>query len=277
MVQQISGRKLFREAVQAASLRELDTQWERRAVDAASELFDAGGLLLLGEIHGVVENAAVIYTLARRFGLRVLALEWDHRLEPVVGEYLASGRLDVEAMPSSADGRVTPGHFALLAALRRERLLDRLVLFDGYAYDVIGEPDFWNRRDKRMAEVLLHSLPPDQPGLVVAGGLHTLVDPIPLTGEGASVRWRSLAAGMPGIDVLYPMGARLAENRRSVASGRIAYGSGACNNLGIRSFPPREAGPATPRFRLSGDGTFVYDLPVATPAVCPDPPGEPPR
>ena len=275
MVQAVAGRELFREAAEAASVAELPTEWEQQALETATELFGGSGLLLLGEIHGVAENAEIIYTIARRFGIGTLALEWDHRFHPVVEQYLETGRLDVDAMPRSADGRVTPGHLALLAALRNHGLLDRLVLFDGYAYDAVGEPDFWNRRDERMAEVLIRSLAPDQPALVVAGGLHTLVHPIQLRGEDVSARGRALAASMPGVDVLYPMGVRLAQMQRPVSSGRIGYGSGACNNLGIRPLPTLEAAPAVPRFRLSADGAFVYEVPVATPAIVPyfpDPP-----
>lgn len=272
MVQSLAGRELFREAVKGASVAEFPTEWEEPALEAAAELFGRSGLLLLGEIHGVEENASVIYTFARHFGIAALALEWDHRFHPVVEEYLETGRLDVDAMPPSADGRVTPAHFALLSALRRDGLLERLVLFDGHAYDLIDESDFWNLRDGRMAQVVLRCLAPDRPGLVVAGGLHTLVEPIALTGEGVSQRGRSLARSMPGVDVLYPMGARLAESQRSVRSGRIAYGSGACNNFGIRPLPTREAAPAVPRFRLIADGTFLYEVPMASAAIAPDPP-----
>ena len=272
MVQLSAGRELFRKALDSASVVELTTDWKQPALDAAAQLLGDHGLLLLGEIHGVAENPLVIYTLARRFGIRALALEWDHRFYAVVEQYLKTGQLDIDAMPRSSDGRVTPEHFAVLAALRDHGLLHRLVLFDGYGHDVVGDPDFWNLRDDRMADVVLRSLGPDEACLVVAGGLHTLVEPIRLTGEEVSQRGRSLAASMPGVEVLYPMGERLAQSGRLVSSGRISYGAGACNNLGIRPLPPHPATPAVPQFRLAGDGSFVYVVPTAHPAVVPDPP-----
>jgi hypothetical protein len=141
-------------------------------VDAAAGVrlrakLGAGGPILVGERHGVEQNPLVAYTLARRFGLRVLALEWSTDLQPAVDAFLAGGPLAVAPFTDSGDGRITAGHFAVLRALRRDGLLDRAILFDPSPW-----PGTWSQRDRRMAERLLQETR-TAPALVMAGGLHT--------------------------------------------------------------------------------------------------------
>jgi hypothetical protein len=133
----------------------------------------AGGPVLLGEKHGAAENPLQVFALMRRFDLRVLALEWDADLTPALDAYLATGDLDgwPPQLAWSSDGRITAGHLAVLRALRGGGHLDRVVLFDGYW---AGD---WNERDRMMAERLLAGIAGAPPALVVAGNLHTRLQP----------------------------------------------------------------------------------------------------
>lgn len=141
-------------------------------VDAAAAVrldakLEAGGPVLVGERHGVEQNALVAHTLMRRFGVRVLGLEWPADLQPAVDAFLAGGRLQAETFADSGDGRVTAGHFAVMRALRLERLLDRVVLFDPSPW-----PPTWSERDRAMAARLLGEAGAAT-ALVMAGSLHT--------------------------------------------------------------------------------------------------------
>jgi len=187
------------------------------SVPAAARLrakLAAGGPVLVGERHGIEQNPLVAYTLMRRLGVRVLALEWQAELAAVVDGFVAGGGLDFEPLAGRDDGRVTAGHFAVLRAMRRDGLLDRVVLFDPPA-----APRTWSERDWGMAVRLLDEVG-TAPALVMAGSLHTRLrrhrhgEPMgahvarvrPGTVE---VRVRYPAAAPPGPCTLRPAGAWL--------------------------------------------------------------------
>jgi hypothetical protein len=81
-------------------LSEIPVDFEPRAEAALRAALAQSRLMLLGEVHGVEENPAVIYTLFRRFEFAALALEWP-------------SSIDLRNPMLSADGRITPRHFEL--------------------------------------------------------------------------------------------------------------------------------------------------------------------
>jgi hypothetical protein len=163
------------------------------------------GMVLCGEIHGIAENPAIAYSLMLALDLQALALEWPPTIRPVVASFLASGRLDPDAVldaPAqqqfwSGDGRITAGHFALLQRLAREDRLKRLVLFDeplepfppppprpgsGRSDDatlgtLAPETWDWSARDQAMARAVLAGRADGVPMLLMAGNLHTQLRP----------------------------------------------------------------------------------------------------
>lgn len=146
----------------------LRVRFDADAVAGASEGLASTGLFLLGEKHRQTQTPRAIYTLMRRLDIRGLALEWESELRPLVDAFLAE-RVD-PSVALSEDGRITEGHFALLARLHDERRLERLVLMDETSRDWTGH---WTERDAGMARRLLGERDPAVPTLVVAGGFHT--------------------------------------------------------------------------------------------------------
>jgi hypothetical protein len=159
---------VFHDAVAAYSVHELPARFDAAALAAATSRSRATGLFLLGERHKRTEPPRAIYTLMRRLDFRGLALEWESDLRPLVDAYLAE-RVDASAALSE-DGRVTEGHFAVLAHLRDEGRLEHLVLMDETSREWTGH---WTERDAGMARTLLRDRNPAVPTLVVAGGFHT--------------------------------------------------------------------------------------------------------
>ncbi|HEY7200072.1 MAG TPA: hypothetical protein VIC57_07675 [Candidatus Dormibacteraeota bacterium] len=186
----------FLRAIDDFAVGDLDLEVEPPALARLSAKVDAGGPILVGERHGVEQNPLVAYTLMRRFGLRVLALEWAADLRPVIDRFLAEGALDVARLADSADGRITAGHFAVLRALRRDGALDRVVLFDPVPW-----PGTWSERDRGMAAHVLQETG-QATALVMAGSLHT--------------RLRRHRHGEP-------MGAHLAHARSGAVEVRLRY------------------------------------------------------
>jgi hypothetical protein len=204
-------------------LTELPTDLEPRAEEALRAALVRTRLMLLGEVHGVAENPAVIYTLFRRFGFSALALEWPPHL-------------DLRSPMASEDGRITPRHFELLAQLEQEGLLKHLTLFDS------GWDGTWTGRDRAMASTLLAGRRQDLTTLAIAGNLHT--------------QTRLLSHG-------HPMGEHVAVEVPGVPTGQIRYLRGEYYNFGVKRFRQRFwRRRKRARFQLR-DGEFTFEIPVA--------------
>ena len=209
---------------------------------AARRSLDSAGLLLLGEVHGVRENALLIRALMQAFELTSLALEWPEDLAPGIRAFLAGETLTDDWFMWGGDGRITAGHLAVLAERAAAGPLE-LIMFDG----VTGADWSWSQRDEAMARRLLAASPQDTRTLAVAGNAHTPTSPSEL-----------------GV----PMGARLAGQRPGVREIRISYGGGGFWNGGPRQFERRADPPGTIQL-YQRDGELVLDLPLATEAVVP--------
>lgn len=70
-----------REAVEGCMLDPLPLSVEPEGDVAVRGSLNSSGLLLLGECHGVAENALIIRALLERFDFGAIALEWDIGLE----------------------------------------------------------------------------------------------------------------------------------------------------------------------------------------------------
>ena len=218
---------------------------EPAALAAVQRSLDSSGLLLLGEVHGVRENALLIRALMRAFGLTSLALEWPEDLAPMIQAFLAGQMLPDHPWLWGGDGRITAGHLAVLAERAAAGPLE-LILFSG----VIGAYWSWSQGDEAMARRILAASRPGARTLAVAGNLHTPTTPIELGN---------------------PMGARLAEQRPGVREIQISYGAGSFWNLEPRQFAPSTDPQGEVRF-YEHEGELVLDLPLATEAVVPQRP-----
>jgi hypothetical protein len=181
----------------------------------------------------VEETPRVLYTLVRRLGARALAFEWAaDELAAVVADLdlAALWRLPSSAEVFAGDGRVTAGHFALLARLREEGVLDHVVLLDR-----VGSSGA--ERERGMADRLLGERRPGMCLIAVVGGFHAQVRP-----EGGVV----------------PMGAHVAGALPGVEHGVIRYRSGSAWHRGVTPLaaPPDRHG-------------VVFEVAEAHPATVP--------
>ncbi len=245
-------KQSFVEAISTGSIAEIPTDFDEVASQKFSENLARTNIFILGEMHGVKENAEIIYTLFRQFGFRQLALEWEPELREVAENYLETGELDFDAIKDSPDGRVTAGHFALLKRLKDEGRLDRLVCFDSGA---LGAS--WNHRDEAMAKNIIANLS-DVPTLVVAGNHHAQIEPFSFKDE---------------TDVQHPMGEQVKKQIPNVSSGKIEYASGQFHNYGTQEFMKLSDSDLPPgaRFYQDENGIYTFELPVAHVAVVPNP------
>ncbi len=251
----VKNKLSFVEAVEAGGIVEIETEFDEAAQRSLATKLEDTMIFVLGEMHGVKENADIIYTLFKKFGFRNLALEWEPSLHKKVEEFLATGIVDFDSIKHSPDGRITAGHFALLKKLKDEGLLDTFICFDQGS----GLDD-WDERDANMAKNILASLS-STPTLVVSGNLHTEMKPITFQEE-------------EGVEEEHhPMGEIIKGQIPSVPSGRIKYLAGEFHNYGTKEFEKKsaDANQSAAKFYRSEDGLYIFELPRAHPAVVPNP------
>lgn len=243
-------RVAFVEQARNVEIAEIDADFDEKSVDELNTELSEAKLLLLGETHGVKENADIIYTLFKKFGFKKLALEWDKELHAQAEKFLQTGELDFEAVQDSPDGRITAGHFALLKKLKDEGLLEALICFDEQTQS--GE---WDDRDASMAKNILANMS-DSKTLVVAGNLHTKVEPV-VFDEAEH----------------HPMGENVKKQIPTTPSGAIRYLTGQYHNYGTREFREKPEGVELPKakFYKSDKGIYIFELPEAHAAVVPNP------
>jgi hypothetical protein len=217
-------------AAQAFDPRPLGLQVDPDAEAAVRESLGRTGLVLLGEIHGVAQTPVLVDELIAWFGLGGIALEWHEDLWPWLDRWITHGVLadpwgsDLGWLVWGGDGRITAGHLATVRRWAGSGLL--ITLMDGTVlYPRPGESTeederrAWTEGDAAMAARVLAA--PDAVGgrLVVAGNLHTKLEP--------------LSIGVP-------MGAHLARQRPGLCSIDCVYGRGRFYNVGSRSMRSKE-------------------------------------
>lgn len=179
--------------------------FERRALAHATRTLAATGLLIVGEPHGVRETPSVLYALAVALDTRAVAFEWSHEeMDVAVQRFLRDGSFDFESLWSlpasseffSGDGRITAGHFALLARLRSEGRLERIVVFDRLDPRPVSDwQDQVRVREPEMAARLLAGRDRGVPMIVLTGAFHAQLE----AAEGVPMA-AHLARALPGIE-----------------------------------------------------------------------------
>jgi hypothetical protein len=159
---------------------------DAEALAAASATLAATGLLVLGETHGVRETPSVLYALAVELGVRAVAFEWSYEeMHAPLQAIVRDGSYDFErlwSLPPSAeffcgDGRITAGHFALLARLHDEGRLDQAIAFDRLDSEPPADwRSYVRTREPELASRLLAEWDGRSPLLVVTGAFHAQLE-----------------------------------------------------------------------------------------------------
>jgi len=237
----IASREAFDRGVHEFDITNFQLHIEPAALDAARRSLDDSGLLLLGEVHGVRQNALIARELMTALDITGLALEWPAGLASAISGFFDSGQVPDHPLLWGGDGRITAGHFAMLWERFTAGRLLSLTLFDGV--NEVG----WSRREAAMAERILTAQGPAARTLVIAGSAHTALAP---TGLGI------------------PLGARLGEQRTGVREVQIKYGNGGYYNLSPQRFKRQWSLRRRARLRVDGAG-LALDLPSPVQARVP--------
>ena len=226
---------------------------EAPALRRVEHSLDVTGLVLLGEIHGILQTAGLVAELVDLLDVNLLALEWPTELADVVATWGATGTWTDHPLLWLGDGRITAGHLHLLTQLSARVPAVNVLLFDGFDSRRIdpaslSSEQLWTARDRAMAErvaaaVARHGVR----CLAVAGNAHT-----------------RLTSGCHG----KPMGAWLADGIPELHSITIRYGPGRFYNVGSRALNSERQDVTSLRLHLDQQ-QLLLDLPAPVEAVVP--------
>lgn len=143
-------------------------------LDRLTERLGTVDCFVLGEMHGINENAVVLERLvevAERAGIPVsVGLEWDLRRSPAFQSFiLGSGAgCAVPGFIGASDGRCTAAHIALLQALRERNLRSPQTPITVFGFDVPDADGY----ERAMAERIEAERPPNTLAVVATGVVH---------------------------------------------------------------------------------------------------------
>lgn len=242
-------KQVFEEAIKEP-IYEIPTDYDEEAFNSLVDDIVAGKVFALGEMHGVKENPSIVYTLIKKFNFKQLGMEWDKELGRVVDLFQNDGAVDYNSIMNSSDGRITASYFNLLKRIKTEGLVSSIFFFD--------DKDSWSHRDEVMAEDIIGHTADSIPTIVVAGNAHTDMKDI-----------------KEGDGTMHPSMVKFLENKeKSFCQGEIRYLSGKFFNNQVKDFGnAEEARGMKARFYRNESGVYVFELPVATLAIVPNPTG----
>ncbi|HTF47065.1 MAG TPA: hypothetical protein VK735_06410 [Pseudonocardia sp.] len=241
------------ETAAAEPLALLDLAVATDALEAVRDSLDATGLVLLGEIHGILQTAGLVAELVDLLDISLLALEWPAELTGVVATWVTDGELPDHPYLWLGDGRITAGHLHLLKQLGSRTPPVSSLLFDATdpgSMDptTMSTEQMWTARDHAMAENLASALAGSgQRCLAVAGNAHT-----------------HLTEGRYG----RPMGAWLADDLPELRSITVRYGPGRIYNGGSHTINSERPDMAMARLHLDQQD-LLLDLPAPAEATVP--------
>ncbi len=134
-------------------------------------------LLIYGEIHGIQENAHVIYSLIRKLGIRQIAIENSPSVKKFI-DAASTGVYDFSLIDQDTfDSSILSLEVAkTLATLLRESVLSNIIyidtFFDNLDPSSLDHPDSPQKREEMLAETILE-IDTTQPTLCLMGQWHT--------------------------------------------------------------------------------------------------------
>jgi len=206
-------------------------------------------LLAIGEIHGAYENTLIYKQLIEKLQIQELALEWPAQLAKIFNKFFQTSAMDLSALGRHiGDGRINTDYLLLFRKLFKQGKVRKFIYFDD-ASDYAGLPS-WNIRDKSYAKQFLRQYNPDVRTLIVAGNLHTGVEPFTAAFEKGD---------------LLPMLYHVQRKTGMFAVCTIKYYQGSFYNFGVQNLGQSERRPREPRIDKLSRYTYSIHLPRVRP------------
>ena len=190
-----------------------------------NEVLDSTNFLIYGEIHGIKENADVIYTLVHKLGIERLAIENSPTIKPFI-DAAAGGVYDFSLIDTDVfDSSILSVEMAKsIAVLLHEGTLQDVVYIDTYfdtpnidSDDDTDSPQF---REQTLASNILN-LDQSQRTLCIMGQWHTQSTPVKMSQRNTTIsehlstlyRIRQVMPGVPFVHNIYRSGTLFNDGR----------------------------------------------------------------
>jgi hypothetical protein len=213
--------------------------------------------LIYGEIHGIKENADIVYTLARNLGIKRIAIENDPSIKGFI-DAAARGIFDFSLIDTDTfDTSILSIEMAgAISYLLREGHVEEIVYIDTFFADDsrwdADDPDSPQKREQDLADNIL-ALDASVPTLCLLGQWHTQLQPVSLQDDNGNKRGVHLSA-------LY----RCRLIKPDLAFVHVLYGKGELYNDGrTLSLPVLNDIPAEYTVRKLSDSNFDLFVPCA--------------
>ena len=174
----------------------------------------SSNLLVYGEIHGIQENADVIYTLAHKLDIKRIAIENSPSIKEFI-DTASRGIYDFSLIdPDTFDSSILSLEVAkTLATLLAEGVIDEIIyidtFFDNLDPSSLDHPDSPQKREQTLAENILRLDVSASRTLCLLGQWHTQADPAQLdttTHKSALYRIRQIRQNTPFAHMIYREG-----------------------------------------------------------------------
>jgi len=178
------------------------------------------GFCVVGEVHGVKENASFYKFLIKTFNFNCIALEWPERYKSNLNTYFKDPS-DMKGVFNhiDEDGRFYIELLNILKEVYDSKRIEKIVFLD--AYNPMDSSFDWNKRDVSMVKVLKENLSPELRMLVITGNLHT--NKTPFINKGPN-------------EERFPLGYHIRKELGEFPLITMRYLSGSYYNFGRNSF-----------------------------------------
>lgn len=179
------------------------------------QAIQSSNLLVYGEIHGIQENADVIYTLAHKLNIKRIVIENSPSIKEFI-DTASKGAYDFSLIdPDTFDLSVLSLEVAkTMATLLSEGVIDEIVyidtFFDNLDPSLLDHPDSPQEREQALAANIIILDTSALRTLCLLGQWHTQVDPVQLdnitTHKSALYRIREVKQKTPFVHMIYREG-----------------------------------------------------------------------
>lgn len=222
------------------------------SIKGLREEFARNHLLIVGESHGVRENADLAYTLCKILGVKQLAIERSaSKFQPFVQSAITGepNFLLPQVLPSLQASVLSLEMLKTIAVLAQERFVKTIEYVDldsstDSTLNDLNEKDYMRVREQQIAKNIT-ALDMSVPTLVILGNYHTYQDVDDIIGESAL---------------------SMVREKQSAIYLQYHYISGSQYNAGrLLHFPDISAGQSAAGYRLteSSKGDFTIEVPKA--------------
>ncbi len=203
-------------------------------------------LLVIGEIHGVKENAFLYYSLFKLFEFDTIVLGYPISLREPVRNFLTTGIFPIHsATENLSNGNVNKTYLLMLKQLYTEGLLKNVIFIEP---DNDGFPH-WNDKEKASFENFQSQYSRENKTLVVLGDIHTETEPFAIETK------QKFESGS-----LIPLALHLRQHLGDFPICKLFYHSGKFYNFGIKDFPKTHMPEHMLRKKKSEDKKYEIHL-----------------